>query len=155
MPLKPLYSISIPSALLYSLQRRRERGRINLKGVRLVEEATVSGEGGDPFAPDVSTKAERERECKILIEINMNINMNININALLKCAQPITYTGLPLSSGLLRDDVDDSRTAAGGGATASGREAASGGHSRAPVHALRDSQQREGAQRVDTSDTTR
>lgn len=119
--------------------------------MRLVEEAIVSGEGGDPFAPDVSTKAEREREYQILIEINMNIN----INALLKCAQPITYTGLPLSSGLLRDDVDDSRTAAGGGATASGRGAASGGQSRAPIHALRDSQQREGAQRVDTSDTTR
>ncbi|EDW11468.1 tyrosine-protein kinase Btk29A isoform X1 [Drosophila mojavensis] len=35
-----------------NVERRRERGRINLKGVRLVEEATVSGEGGDPFAPD-------------------------------------------------------------------------------------------------------
>ncbi|EDX04204.1 GD22424 [Drosophila simulans] len=35
-----------------NVERRRERGRIHLKGVRLVEEATVSGEGGDPFAPD-------------------------------------------------------------------------------------------------------
>ncbi|EDW04057.1 GH10183 [Drosophila grimshawi] len=35
-----------------NVERRRERGRINLKDVRLVEEATVSGEGGDPFAPD-------------------------------------------------------------------------------------------------------
>ncbi|XP_062133819.1 tyrosine-protein kinase Btk isoform X1 [Drosophila sulfurigaster albostrigata] len=35
-----------------NVERRRERGRINLKGVRLVEEATVNGEGGDPFAPD-------------------------------------------------------------------------------------------------------
>ncbi|XP_061401744.1 tyrosine-protein kinase Btk-like, partial [Musca vetustissima] len=32
--------------------RRRERGRIPVKGVRLVEVATVNGEGGDPFAPD-------------------------------------------------------------------------------------------------------
>ncbi|KAH8237801.1 hypothetical protein KR032_001616, partial [Drosophila birchii] len=35
-----------------NVERRRERGRIHLKGVRLVEEATVSGEGGDPSAPD-------------------------------------------------------------------------------------------------------
>ncbi|XP_026844132.1 tyrosine-protein kinase Btk29A isoform X2 [Drosophila persimilis] len=35
-----------------NVERRRERGRIQLKGVRLVEEATVNGEGGDPFAPD-------------------------------------------------------------------------------------------------------
>lgn len=41
---------------LIHFQRRRERGRIHLKGVRLVEEATVSGEGGDPFAPDVSSQ---------------------------------------------------------------------------------------------------
>ncbi|KAI9585863.1 hypothetical protein GQX74_001710 [Glossina fuscipes] len=34
------------------LFRRRERGRIPVKGVRLVETATVNGEGGDPFAPD-------------------------------------------------------------------------------------------------------
>uniref|UniRef100_A0A1B0GCJ8 Uncharacterized protein n=1 Tax=Glossina morsitans morsitans TaxID=37546 RepID=A0A1B0GCJ8_GLOMM len=34
--------------------RRRERGRIPVKGVRLVETATVNGEGGDPFAPDVA-----------------------------------------------------------------------------------------------------
>uniref|UniRef100_A0A1A9WWB5 PH domain-containing protein n=1 Tax=Glossina brevipalpis TaxID=37001 RepID=A0A1A9WWB5_9MUSC len=33
-------------------KRRRERGRIPVKGVRLVETATVNGEGGDPFAPD-------------------------------------------------------------------------------------------------------
>ncbi|XP_017854787.1 tyrosine-protein kinase Btk29A isoform X2 [Drosophila busckii] len=35
-----------------NVERRRERGRINLKDVRLVEEATVNGVGGDPFAPD-------------------------------------------------------------------------------------------------------
>uniref|UniRef100_A0A1A9VMG6 PH domain-containing protein n=1 Tax=Glossina austeni TaxID=7395 RepID=A0A1A9VMG6_GLOAU len=35
-----------------SVKRRRERGRIPVKGVRLVETATVNGEGGDPFAPD-------------------------------------------------------------------------------------------------------
>ncbi|SPP79801.1 tyrosine-protein kinase Btk29A isoform X1 [Drosophila guanche] len=35
-----------------NVERRRERGRIQLKGVRLVEEASVNGEGGDPFAPD-------------------------------------------------------------------------------------------------------
>ncbi|KAL9925191.1 tyrosine-protein kinase Btk29A isoform X1 [Glossina fuscipes] len=35
-----------------SVERRRERGRIPVKGVRLVETATVNGEGGDPFAPD-------------------------------------------------------------------------------------------------------
>uniref|UniRef100_A0A1B0AEN0 PH domain-containing protein n=1 Tax=Glossina pallidipes TaxID=7398 RepID=A0A1B0AEN0_GLOPL len=34
------------------IYRRRERGRIPVKGVRLVETATVNGEGGDPFAPD-------------------------------------------------------------------------------------------------------
>uniref|UniRef100_A0A1B0BLA6 PH domain-containing protein n=1 Tax=Glossina palpalis gambiensis TaxID=67801 RepID=A0A1B0BLA6_9MUSC len=34
------------------VSRRRERGRIPVKGVRLVETATVNGEGGDPFAPD-------------------------------------------------------------------------------------------------------
>ncbi|KAM7351866.1 tyrosine-protein kinase Btk29A isoform 2-T3 [Cochliomyia hominivorax] len=35
-----------------NVERRRERGRIPVKGVRLVEIATVNGEGGDPFAPD-------------------------------------------------------------------------------------------------------
>lgn len=35
-------------------QRRRERGNIPVKGVRLVEIAIVNGDGGDPFAPDVS-----------------------------------------------------------------------------------------------------
>ncbi|XP_055838392.1 tyrosine-protein kinase Btk29A isoform X2 [Episyrphus balteatus] len=35
-----------------NVERRRERGRIPVKGVRLVETATVNGEGGDPFAPD-------------------------------------------------------------------------------------------------------
>lgn len=37
-----------------SLQRRREKGRINVKGVRLVESAQLDGDGGDPYAPDVS-----------------------------------------------------------------------------------------------------
>ncbi|CAD6998350.1 unnamed protein product [Ceratitis capitata] len=36
---------------LENVERRRERGRVPVKGVRLVETATVSGEGGDPFAP--------------------------------------------------------------------------------------------------------
>ena len=33
-------------------QKRRERGRISIKGIRLVEPAILQGEGGD--APDVS-----------------------------------------------------------------------------------------------------
>ncbi|XP_011178509.1 tyrosine-protein kinase Btk29A isoform X1 [Zeugodacus cucurbitae] len=35
-----------------NIERRRERGRVPVKGVRLVETAIVSGEGGDPFAPN-------------------------------------------------------------------------------------------------------
>lgn len=35
------------------LQKRRERGRISVKGIRLVEFAILHGENGDPSAPDV------------------------------------------------------------------------------------------------------
>lgn len=38
-------------------QKRRERGRISVKGVRLVEPALLHGEGGDAAAPDVSSQA--------------------------------------------------------------------------------------------------
>jgi tyrosine-protein kinase Tec len=39
---------------LLSLQKRRERGRISIRGIRVVEAATIDGEGGDTFAPEVS-----------------------------------------------------------------------------------------------------
>ncbi|CAD7079823.1 unnamed protein product [Hermetia illucens] len=35
-----------------NIERRREKGRINVKGVRLVESAQLDGDGGDPYAPD-------------------------------------------------------------------------------------------------------
>ncbi|KFB47702.1 AGAP008316-PA-like protein [Anopheles sinensis] len=35
-----------------NLEKRRERGRISVKGVRLVEPALLHGEGGDAAAPD-------------------------------------------------------------------------------------------------------
>lgn len=38
----------------YSIQKRRERGRISIKGIRLVEPAVLSLDGGDSLAPDVS-----------------------------------------------------------------------------------------------------
>ncbi|EAA12199.4 AGAP008316-PA [Anopheles gambiae str. PEST] len=40
-----------------NLEKRRERGRISVKGVRLVEPALLHGEGGDAAAPDVSYQA--------------------------------------------------------------------------------------------------
>lgn len=36
-------------------QKRRERGRISIKGVRLVEPAVLNNDGGDSSAPDVSS----------------------------------------------------------------------------------------------------
>ncbi|KAM8717164.1 hypothetical protein ACLKA7_003948 [Drosophila subpalustris] len=68
-----------------NVERRRERGRINLKGVRLVEEATVNGEGGDPFAPDgypfqvgycetTSTTAAQQQQQQQLLAGNGNGN---------------------------------------------------------------------------------
>lgn len=36
------------------LKKRRERGRIAIKGIRLVEPATLNLDGGDSLAPDVS-----------------------------------------------------------------------------------------------------
>ena len=40
--------------ILFNSQRRTERGRILVRGVLLVEKANLNGDGGDPFAPDVS-----------------------------------------------------------------------------------------------------
>lgn len=37
----------------FFLQKRRERGRISIKGVRLVEPATLNSDGGDSSAPEV------------------------------------------------------------------------------------------------------
>lgn len=36
------------------LQKRRERGRISIRGIRLVEPAVLNLDGGDSLAPDVS-----------------------------------------------------------------------------------------------------
>lgn len=36
-----------------NLQKRRERGRINVRGIKLVEPAILHGEGGDASAPNV------------------------------------------------------------------------------------------------------
>lgn len=38
-----------------NLQKRRERGRINVRGIKLVEPAILHGEGGDASAPNVIT----------------------------------------------------------------------------------------------------
>lgn len=35
------------------LQKRRERGRISVKGIRLVEFAIINGEGADSSSPEV------------------------------------------------------------------------------------------------------
>lgn len=39
---------------IHFLQKRRERGRISIKGIRLVEPAVLNLDGGDSLAPDVS-----------------------------------------------------------------------------------------------------
>jgi hypothetical protein len=36
------------------LQKRRERGRIDVRGIKLVEPAILHGDGGDASAPNVS-----------------------------------------------------------------------------------------------------
>lgn len=41
---------------LFHIQKRRERGRISIKGIRLVEPAVLNLDGGDSLAPDVSIK---------------------------------------------------------------------------------------------------
>lgn len=38
---------------IYLLQKRRERGRIDVRGIKLVEPAILHGEGGDHSAPNV------------------------------------------------------------------------------------------------------
>lgn len=35
-------------------QKRRERGRVSIRGIRLVEPAVINSDGGDSAAPDVS-----------------------------------------------------------------------------------------------------
>lgn len=37
-------------------QKRRERGRIDVRGIKLVEPAILHGEGGDASAPNVREK---------------------------------------------------------------------------------------------------
>lgn len=53
---------SLGTLLDIQLQKRRERGRVSLKGVRLVEAAVLNNEGAEPTAPDVS--------CNILLLIS-------------------------------------------------------------------------------------
>lgn len=36
------------------MQKRRERGRIDVRGIKLVEPAILHGDGGDAHAPNVS-----------------------------------------------------------------------------------------------------
>lgn len=43
------------------LQKRRERGRIDVRGIRLVEPAILHGEGGDHSAPNVSDGKQLKR----------------------------------------------------------------------------------------------
>jgi hypothetical protein len=38
------------------LQKRRERGRIDVRGIKLVEPAILHGDGGDASAPNVSVQ---------------------------------------------------------------------------------------------------
>jgi hypothetical protein len=38
----------------FFLQKRRERGRIDVRGIKLVEPAILHGDGGDASAPNVS-----------------------------------------------------------------------------------------------------
>lgn len=42
---------------VYLQQKRRERGRIDVRGIKLVEPAILHGEGGDVHAPNVSCTA--------------------------------------------------------------------------------------------------
>lgn len=49
-----LCPISHPEFFDLCPQKRRERGRIAIKGVRLVEPAVLNNDGGDSSAPDVS-----------------------------------------------------------------------------------------------------
>lgn len=62
---------------LFHFQKRRERGRITIKGIRLVEPAVLNLDGGDSLAPDVSIKIQsnfnmkcvclcRRRHCLLL-----------------------------------------------------------------------------------------
>lgn len=40
----------------FFLQKRRERGRIDVRGIKLVEPAILHGDGGDASAPNVSVE---------------------------------------------------------------------------------------------------
>lgn len=40
--------------LFFAKQKRRERGRVSIRGIRLVEPAVLNLDGGDSLAPDVS-----------------------------------------------------------------------------------------------------
>jgi tyrosine-protein kinase Tec len=42
------------STFFVVLQKRRERGRIDVRGIKLVEPAILHGDGGDASAPNVS-----------------------------------------------------------------------------------------------------
>lgn len=42
------------SSFFFFLQKRRERGRIDVRGIKLVEPAILHGDGGDSAAPNVS-----------------------------------------------------------------------------------------------------
>lgn len=52
-----LFLFSLSLFLSFPLyQKRRERGRISIRGIRLVEPAVLNLDGGDSLAPDVSLK---------------------------------------------------------------------------------------------------
>lgn len=56
---KPLHSHRLLIELSFDAflefpQKRRERGRIDVRGVKLVEPAILHGDGGDAAAPNVS-----------------------------------------------------------------------------------------------------
>jgi hypothetical protein len=42
------------SCIPFLKQKRRERGRIDVRGIKLVEPAILHGDGGDACAPNVS-----------------------------------------------------------------------------------------------------
>lgn len=48
------YAERLIGAPFDQLQKRRERGKVNIRGIKLVEPAILHGGGGDTAAPDVS-----------------------------------------------------------------------------------------------------
>lgn len=90
----PAYSIILRSSdcdinSIFFLQKRRERGRIDVRGIKLVEPAILHGDGGDASAPNVSVQNLMTDDCFNL--------------------QSSSFSGLSVSNWILRTELHNRR----------------------------------------------